>query len=266
MHLFDAHCHLQDEKLAPRLDEAMKSARAAGIGHWVCCGSAENDWEAVRALAQKYPGVIPSFGLHPWYVRERSQAWLARLREFLHSIPSAIGEIGLDHAIEPRNDEEQESVFVEQVQLAREMNRPFSVHCRRAWGRLVPLLTEHAPYAAGFLIHSYSGGPDLVSELAKLGAFFSFSGSITFSGNKKGHRSVRAVPDNRLLIETDAPDIPPYIPDQPDSRGELNVPANLVHVLNKIAELRSWTAEKTAEITRENGMELFKGLPPIPAT
>ena len=103
-------------------------------------------------------------------------------------------------------------------------------------------------------------------ELAKLGAYFSFSGSITFSGNKKGHRSVRAVPADRLLIETDAPDIPPYIPDQPAARPELNVPANLVHVLNAMAELRGWTAGKTAESTRENGMELFKGLPPIPAT
>ena len=266
MLLFDAHCHLQDEKLAPRLDEAIKNAREAGIGHGVCCGSAENDWDEVRALAQKYPGVIPSFGLHPWYVRERSQEWLVRLQDILRSIPSAVGEIGLDHAIEPHNDEEQESVFIAQVQLAKELNRPFSIHCRRAWGQLIPLLTEHAPYPAGFLIHSYSGGPDLVPELAKLGAFFSFSGSITLSGNKKGHRSARAVPADRLLIETDAPDIPPQIPDKPESRTELNVPANLIHVLNKMAELRSWTAEKTAEITRENGMELFKGLPSIPAT
>lgn len=258
MQLFDAHIHLQDERLKPSLDEVMKKAHDAGIGHWVCCGSAENDWEAVLAIAQKHPGVIPSFGLHPWYVRERSPEWLARLRTFLHSTPSAVGEIGLDHAIEPRNDEEQESIFIAQVQLAKELNRPFSIHCRRAWGRLIPLLTEHVPYPAGFLIHSYSGGPDLVPELAKLGAFFSFSGSITLSGNKKGHRSVRAVPDDRLLIETDAPDIPPHIPDQPDSRGELNVPANLVHVLNKMAELRSWTAEKTAEITKENGIGLFE--------
>ncbi len=258
MQLFDAHCHLQDEKLSPLLDEAMKNARDTGISHWVCCGSAENDWDAVRAITQKHTGVIPSFGLHPWYVRERSQEWLARLQDVLRSTPSAVGEIGLDHAIEPRNDEEQESVFIDQVHLARELNRPFSVHCRRAWGRLIPLLTEHAPYPAGFLIHSYSGGPDLVPELAKLGAFFSFSGSITLSGNKKGHRSARAVPDDRLLIETDAPDIPPHIPDQPDSRTTPNVPANLVHVLNKMAELRGWLAEKTVKITSENGMRLFK--------
>ena len=258
MPLFDAHIHLQDDRLRPLLDEAVKAARAAEVGHWVCCGSAENDWAEVRALAQKIPGVIPSFGLHPWYVRERSQAWLARLREFLHSVPSAVGEIGLDHAIEPRNDDEQESVFVEQIQLAREMNRPFSIHCRRAWGRLMPLLSQHAPYPAGFLIHSYSGGPDLVPEFAKLGAYFSFSGSITFSGNKKGHRSVRAVPADRLLIETDAPDIPPYIPDQPAARPELNVPANLIHVLNAMAELRGWTAEKTTESTWKNCRTLFK--------
>ena len=89
MRLFDAHCHLQDERLIHGLDAALTRAREAGIECWICCGSSENDWEQVRAIASKYAGVVPSFGLHPWYVRERSPPWMDVLRDCLAKTPSA---------------------------------------------------------------------------------------------------------------------------------------------------------------------------------
>ena len=92
---------------------------------------------------------------------------------------------------------------------------------------------------AGFVLHSYSGSSELVEQLAKLGAYFSFSGSITYHRNRRGHKAVMAVPPYRLLIETDSPDLMPVLPSsQPDDAAAPNEPANLVHVLRKIAELR----------------------------
>jgi TatD DNase family protein len=196
-----------------------------------------------------------------------------------------VGEIGLDHAIEDRDDADQEAVFLSQLRLSRDLNLPVTMHCRRAWGRLLELLTPLGPHPAGMLIHSYSGADDLVPTLAKFNVFFSFSGSITFSGHRKRHRALRAVPLDRLLIETDAPDIPPYIPGTAekahgrdgrvdgwkdgkidegpaveDPRREerpLNEPANLIYVAEAAARLLGVSVEELARLTWDNAERLF---------
>ena len=258
MNLFDAHCHLQDDRLAADLDAVMLRASQSGVRRFLCCGSSETDWPQVANLATRYPGIIPAFGLHPWYVRERSPDWLDQLGRHLQTTASAIGEIGLDHAIEPRNNEEQESVFVAQLDLARRLNRPASIHCRRAWERLLVILQTSGPLPRGFMIHSYSGGPELVKPLADLGAFFSFSGSITRSGNRRGHRAAREVPPDRLLAETDAPDLPPVIRDGDNViEPAVNEPSNLRIVIAALADLRGSPIEKLAELTWTNACRLF---------
>lgn len=258
MNLFDAHCHLQDDRLAPDLEGAMQRATQVGVRRFLCCGSSERDWPQVAALSRKYPGVIPSFGLHPWYVRDRSTEWLAHLTRALLDTRSVVGEIGLDHAIEPRNDEEQESVFMAQLHLARELNRPASIHCRRAWEHLLAVLNKSGPLPRGFMIHSYSGAPEFVKPLAELGAFFSFSGSLTRAGNKRGQRAAREVPADRLLVETDAPDLPPVIHDGDHvSEPAVNEPANLRYVVQALAEARGCSMDQIAELTWNNACRLF---------
>jgi len=258
MQLFDAHCHLQDERLAASLDAMLQRAAVAGVAGWMCCGSAEADWSAVLAVAEKFPAVRSSLGLHPWYVGTRAVGWLDRLRALLTAHPRAgVGEIGLDHALENANLVEQEQAFLEQFALSIEMRRPASVHCRRAFGRLVELLPRFPPHPAGFVIHSYSGAAELVASLVKLGAYFSFSGSITRSGNRRGHAALRAVPADRLLIETDAPDLPPVVAGQPlDGPNE---PANLIHVLRTAAVLRGVSEADLAAQTWANVQRLFQG-------
>ncbi|MBN1269067.1 MAG: TatD family hydrolase, partial [Kiritimatiellae bacterium] len=206
MRLFDAHCHLQDDRIAD-VDTVLRRAREAGVERLSCCGSSEEDWEAVFQIVGKHPEVIPSFGLHPYYVAGRTPRWKEILREYLAKVPSGVGEAGLDHALENRDDAAQEEVFRAQIEIARELGRPLSVHCRRAWDRMLSFLGETGAPPAGIIFHAYSGSPELVRPLVELGGFISFSGSITRSGNKRGHRSAREVPADRLLIETDAPDM-----------------------------------------------------------
>jgi len=261
MKLFDAHCHLQDERLSSVLEPAMSAAAAAGVAGMVCCGSSESDWPAVRKIATQFGGVIPCFGLHPWYIAQRSPRWLETLREYLRTTSAAVGEIGLDPALERRDDAAQEAVFTAQLELCREANLPASIHCRRAWGRMLEILSRFGAHAPGWVIHSFSGAPDLIPPLAALNVYFSFSGAITRSGNTRGRRSLCAVPADRLLIETDAPDLPPVIRHNGSAATpvipEINEPVNLVYVARQAAEWRQIDLAELARVTWENGMRVY---------
>lgn len=255
--LFDAHCHLQDERLAPHLDAVMQRAATAGVTACMCCGASEGDWDGVRKIATRFPNVRLSFGLHPLYILERTPDWLETLRALLQKYPAGVGEIGLDHAMEKDTFAAQEEVFLAQLSLAAELGRPVSAHCRRAWGRMMELLDHHGWPPDGIVFHSYSGGRDLVLPLAKRGAFFSFSGAITHEKNIRGREAAPAVPGDRLLIETDAPDLLPAIPSARTQGRGINEPANLVHVVDAIARLRNWSPAQTAAITTQNAERFF---------
>jgi len=261
MRLFDAHCHLQDERLAPHLDAALARARAAGVERFMCCGSSEQDWPAVAALAERHEGVVPSFGLHPWYVKDRSENWKQTLHGFLDKHNGAVGEAGLDHGIDDRDDAEQEEVFIAQLGMARELSLPVSIHCRRAWGRMIGVLQEFGRHDPGLVFHAFSGAPDVVDELTALGGYFSFCGTVARSNNKRGHRAAAAIPLDRLLIETDSPDLPPPHPDLPPVEvvdgKPVNEPANLPCVLRAIAEIRGITEEEVAHATWTNATRVF---------
>jgi TatD DNase family protein len=264
MQLFDAHCHLQDERLAPQLEAVMARAAEAGVTRFLCCGSAESDWAAVAPLAKRFAGVRPSLGLHPWYVRERTAAWLDTLRARLLETGAAVGEIGLDHVLDRATHADQEAVFLAQLDLAAELGRPVSVHCRQAWGRVLEILEARRAPPAGLMVHSFSGSPELVPRLTALGVYVSFSCSLARSGNTRGRRAAPLVRPDRLLAETDSPDIPP--PPRPGAAGltdaqgrPLNEPANLPLVVATLAELRGETVEETARRTRENAERLFGG-------
>ena len=254
MRLFDAHCHLQDERTFAAAGEIIARAREAGVRHMLCCGTRESDWEAVRLLAGRYREIVPAFGLHPWFVNERSPGWLEKLETFLTALPhAAVGEIGLDHALDRRNDGDQATVLIEQLTLARSLRRPVSIHCRKAWGDMVRILNRQCGTPDGGAIHSYSGPPDLVRPLEELGLSLSFSGSLTYDRNRRGRLSAATAVEERLLVETDAPDISPVGIEQ----GK-NEPAFVIEVVREIAEIRGKSVREIAEITCRNGERIFR--------
>jgi TatD DNase family protein len=253
MKLFDAHNHIQDARLFPDLGNVMERAASVGVVKMGVKGCCEADWPKVIQIMETYDGIYPSFGLHPWFIAERTGTWQQTLENLLVKYShAAVGEIGIDHAIEERDDADQEEVFFQQLEAARKLERPVTIHCRRAWGRLIELLDRFGEVPNGMLIHCFGGSAEIATELVKRGAYISFSGSITRPNARKAGPAIRAVPVDRILIETDAPDILPTT-----AEGPLNEPANVRFVLEKAAEFRGVSEAALAELTFANAERFF---------
>lgn len=263
---FDAHNHLQDERLALYLEEILADLPATGIQRMVVNGSCESDWPQVRELAQKIPQVIPSFGYHPWYIRERTENWKEILVQYLDSLPSAIGEIGLDKWIKDHDLPQQREVFIWQLRLAAERNLPVSIHCLQAWGTLLDILKTEPRPACGFVLHSFGGPQEMIQPLADLGAYFSLPGYFAHARKERQRETFKHIPGDRLLIETDAPDqsLPEErvkFPLPPGENGKpLNHPANLGSVYQFAAELLGQPLETLAAQVEENFCRVFGSL------
>lgn len=261
--LYDAHNHLQDERLAPILTGAMSDLRREGVRRMVVNGSCEADWPAVLDLAKKYKEIIPSFGYHPWYIKERTRDWEQTLACLLDQIPAGLGEIGLDRWIKDYDLEDQERVFISQLRLATERELPISIHCLQAWGKLLELLQDNPGPSCGFILHSFSGPQEMIAPLAKLGAYFSLPGYFAHPRKTRQRDAFAQVPRERLLIETDAPDqpLPPervkYPMDDPKTGKPLNHPANLGAIYAFASELLGEPVDSLASQVQENFRRVF---------
>lgn len=262
--LFDAHNHLQDPALAPHWPRVAGEVEAIGLERAVVNGTCEADWDRVTELAQTHRWIVPSYGLHPWFVNSRTPDWRERLSRLVEN--GAVGEIGLDRWIEGYDFQAQTEAFTWQMVLAARHNLPASLHCLKAWGALWESLRTEAVPECGFLLHSYGGPAEMVEGFVRRGAYFSFSGHF-LAARKAAQREVfRNLPAERLLVETDAPDmpLPPErvrfaLPDTPEGRV-LNHPANLVAVYEGLAELRGMTVESLTAQVAENFQRLFGGV------
>jgi TatD DNase family protein len=217
MKYFDAHCHLQDFATEGELGAAMAAASTAGVEGTICCGTVPDDWGRVLELSGRYAGIIPCFGLHPWF--EAEEGWLGKLEEFIRRVPGAlVGEAGLDGL---RETPGQEDRFVAQLELAARFNRPAALHCVKSWGRMLELLKKEG--LPSFLLHAYGGSPELVKEFAALGGYFSFGAELADPARGKLREALAAVPADRLLFESESP--------EPGATG----PAGVVQVVKAAA-------------------------------
>lgn len=283
MRCFDAHNHLQDDRLLPVREGLVAAAREAGVCGMVVNGACESDWDAVERWAEEQPGwVKPSFGWHPWYLHERLEGWEARLEQRLRRRRDAgVGECGLDQwilslnpgararyvpglaGIEPVGLEEQEAVLRVHLELAHQWERPLSLHCLGAWGRLLELLEAGPLPACGFLLHSYGGSVEMMRCLVRLGGYFSFPGYFLHERKERQREVFRQVPPDRLLVETDAPDQLP--PEEFRSHalagvdGPLNHPANLALIQRGLATVLGRQPEELEIRLEENYRRLFGG-------
>ncbi len=261
--LLDAHCHYHDARLLPWRLEILAELPALGLRRAVVNGTREDDWPAVAALAVEAPWVQPSFGLHPWHVNGRTPAWRETLMRFLDAHPGAgIGEIGLDRWIEGHDIAAQSECFRAQLAIAAERNLPATIHCLRAWGALWEIIREDPLPPRGFLLHAYGGPAEMVAGFIGRGACFSFSAYFLHERKAAQREIFRTLPADRILVETDAPDMAPpaernaHMLAGTDGKS-LNHPANLVLAYDALAEIRGVKREVLAAQVAENFMRLF---------
>ncbi len=234
MILSDSHCHLQDPRLRGHLTGALRECRALGITRWMVNATRESDWPAVTALATTEPGVYASYGLHPWWQKERSEDWARRLEALLKEHPgAAIGETGLDRWMENPDLEDQRRVLETHLELSRSLERPITLHCLKAWPELAACLKRSPPSKRGFLLHSYAGPESMIAEWVRAGAYFSLSPGFLHPRKANQLAAFKNIPPHRLLIETDAPDMPP-----PEKVALHRLEVEGVHPLNHPANLR----------------------------
>ena len=261
--LYDAHNHLQDERFQGCQSELVEASLGVGIARMVVNGSSEEDWPWVLDLARRFPSVVPSFGYHPWYIAQRTPEWRDRLVEFLDLSGGCVGEIGLDRWREPSDPVAQEEVFTWQLRLAAERNLPVSLHCLKAWGALETVLRREPRPERGFLLHSYGGPVEMVPAFVKLGAYFSFPGYFLHERKQRQRETFLHVPEERLLIETDAPDqLPPdlvldfRLPVAANGTV-LNHPANLAAVYRGFAAFAKTPLELLTRRVADNFSRFF---------
>ena len=259
----DAHNHAQDSRLDSVRAGLAEAWTTAGLEFAVVNGTREEDWDRVGELSAADPRLLASYGLHPWFVDQAKPGWKDRLQLRLESCRAGVGEIGLDHWKAGHDPIRQEDAFLWQFDFAARTNLPASVHCLQAFGRLRELLHGRATPACGWLLHSYGGPKEMVRDFAAMGAYFSFSGYFLHPRRVARLDVFRRVPRDRLLIETDAPDMAGPYPARPFDAGPgLNHPANIRAVLEGLArELGEPVAELEARTTA-NARRLFDALLP----
>ena len=242
----DVHCHL--DRLEGGSEHALQLALAAGVKRLITIGTEPADLPTVIALSEKYsPHVFCTIGVHPHDgVKYNSEVGDFLRKNAAHPRVVAIGEIGLDYHYDFSPRELQREVFTEQLKLARELSLPIIIHTREAWDDTIAVLTGN-PLNAGGIMHCFSGDTAQAEQALSLGFHLSFGGVITFKNAGAMREAARITPDNRLLIETDAPYLAP-IP----HRGKRNEPAFMTETARKLAEVRGTTPERIAELTAAN--------------
>ncbi len=228
--LFDSHNHVHSLRFEMPVEERVCAMQAEGIAGCVVNATRESDWDQVRELALKFPDFIrPAYGVHPWFADTVSEGWEDRLRQLLRSdLRASLGEVGVDAWVEKPAMAVQREVFLKQVALAVEFKRVMTVHCLKAWDEFFSCMDAAEAWPERFLMHSFGGSAEIAQRLLKRGAWFSFSGYFLQERKRKVLEVFKQLPRDRILLETDAPDMLP-----PDAHlkfplpGKLNHPANL---------------------------------------
>jgi TatD DNase family protein len=263
----DTHCHLDAAEFDVDRAAVIDRARAAGVSRLVLPAVEVANFDAVRTLAHACDGVY-ALGIHPLYVARAADADLDRLRDALQAHRDdprlvAVGEIGLDHFVPGLDRVRQERFYRAQLALAREAGLPVILHVRRSADALLQGLRRVA--VRGGIAHAFNGSEVQANHFVALGFKLGFGGAMTHERALQIRRLAATLPEHALVLETDAPDIPPqWLYRNAQQRLEApqarNEPAELPRIAATLATLRGWTLQHTADITRANACAALPGL------
>jgi len=253
MSFVDSHCHINFPELAANLGEVLALMSANEVTDALCVSVNLADFPQVLSLAERYPHIYASVGVHPDYegVEEPDVALLVELAK--HPKIIAIGETGLDYYRLKGDLEWQRARFRTHIRAARESHKPLIIHTREAAADTLRIMAEENASEAGGVMHCFTETWEVAEAAMAMGFYISFSGIVTFKNAGQLKQIAQRVPLEFLLIETDAPYLAPV-----PHRGRLNQPAYVKHVAEEIASLRGISLEEVGRRTTENFRRLFK--------
>lgn len=249
--LIDSHCHLDAAEFDADRDEVHAGAVAAGVGQIVVPAVEVAGFAKTREVVARHAGCVAAYGIHPLYVMQAAEGDLAVLRQWLErESPVAVGEIGLDLYVTECDPQRQEFFFIEQLKLACEFDLPVLLHVRRA---VDPVLKQLRRFRVrGGIAHAFNGSRQQADEFIKLGFALGFGGAMTFSGSTRIRSLAAELPLESLVLETDAPDIPPAW-----LNGGRNAPAELAAIASVLAGLRGMSSAEIALVTSSNARRVL---------
>jgi TatD DNase family protein len=250
----DTHCHLDAAEFAADRDAVVARAHAVAVDCLVVPAVLPSLFDEVRTCCLRYPGCRPAYGIHPLYVDRAGTADLDTLAAWLAREPAvAVGEIGLDFYVPDADRERQQYFFDAQLALAARFHLPVLLHVRRAVDAVIAGLRRHR--LPGGIAHAFNGSEQQARQLIDLGFCLGFGGSLTFAGSQRIRRLAATLPLAAIVLETDAPDIPPAW-----LQGGRNEPAELPRIATELAALRGIAAEELAAASGANARRMLPRL------
>lgn len=254
MALIDTHCHLDAAEFDADRAAVAARAAAAGVATIVVPAVTRANFGAVASVCREFAGCVPAYGIHPMYVDDSREEDLGALREALQRERAvAIGEIGLDYFVADRDEAKQNFYFAEQLKIARDLDLPVLLHVRKAADAVLKQLRRVA--VRGGIAHAFNGSRQQAEEFLKLGFKLGVGGAMTHSRATRLRELAASLPLDAIVLETDAPDIPPAWLGR--SRNE---PAELARIAAVLAELRGAALAEVAEATSANARAVLPAL------
>lgn len=251
--LIDSHCHLDAAEFDPDRDEVVARAWDKGVAAIVVPAVERRNFAAVAALCRSEPRCFPAYGIHPMYADQAEDEDLAVLRQMLGTGAVAVGEIGLDYFVEPRDEARQLRFFIAQLKIARELELPVILHVRRA---IDPILRELRRYQVpGGIAHAFNGSFQQAQEFIKLGFALGFGGAMTYEKARHLRALASQLPLESMVLETDAPDIAPEW-----KWKQRNEPGELGAIAAVLARLRQQELGEIISVTGNNLLRVLPGL------
>lgn len=250
--LLDTHCHLDATEFDADRDVVMAAAEAAGVATIVVPAVSVAGFESTAAMAQRYPGCVCAFGLHPIYVAQHRAEHMQLLRRRLEQGGAvAVGEIGLDGFVSGLDMARQEELFAEQLKIAADFDLPVLLHIRRAQDLVLKHLRRIR--VRGGIAHAFNGSRQQADEFMRLGFLLGFGGAMTFDRALRIRQLAQELPLESIVLETDAPDIAPsWI------YRQRNSPTELPRIAGVLAELRQQPLAQVAAATSANARRLLQ--------
>ncbi|WP_339135333.1 MAG: TatD family hydrolase [Candidatus Electrothrix sp. GW3-4] len=251
--LIDSHCHLDMEACQDDIEDIIRCAEQGQVHTIITIGIDLASSQRAVELADTYPGVYASVGIHPHDAEEGDDIVYQQLKELATSEKVvAYGEIGLDYAKQYAPVERQRLEFARQLALAKELDLPIIIHDREAHEDTVQIIREHGPFPAGGVMHCFSGDTAFAHQVLDLGLHISIPGIVTFNKASELQKVAQKIPLDRMLLETDAPFLTPA-----PFRGKPNRPEYLLYTAAKVATLRGISIDEVAQQTSQNTKQLF---------